>query len=381
MLKNVRVGSIAGIPILIHPSWLITLGLVIWFLSARVYPDVYEGGNSALYVVMAAASALLFFASLILHELAHSLVARRYGIPVRNITLFILGGVAQIARDPRSAKAEFFIAVVGPLTSFAIGSVLIGFWFAIGGGSSPFAVVIVWLGGMNLVVGVFNMLPIFPMDGGRVFRSVVWAVTGNASRATTVAGWSGRFMSWAMMSAGGSLLLGADLVIFEGTTDGLWLLMIGYFIESSARQSLFQNRLVVELSTFRARDIMVSEPPVVDAGASIAVLARGVLELNPRICYFVEDHGRLAGVVSQYEMRAVPEPEWESTTAAQAMTPREALHAASPDTLASDMLVEMESEDLQHMTVVSDDTVIGIVGRDRIIAILRKSGLLGGASA
>lgn len=381
MLKNVRVGSIAGIPILINPSWLIPVGLVIWFLSTRVYPDLYVGGNVVLYTAMAIASALLFFASLVLHELAHSVVARRYGIPVRSITLFLLGGVAQIARDPRSAKAEFLIAVAGPLTSFAIGVVLIGVWVAIGGGSSPVASVIVWLGGMNVVVGVFNMLPIFPMDGGRVFRSLIWTLTGSATRATMVAGWSGRVIAWAMMAAAGSLLLGADLVVLEGTTDGLWFLMIGYFIESSARQSLFQNRLVAELSLFRARDIMVSEPPVVDAGASIAALARGVLELNPRVCYFVEDHGRLAGVVSLHEMRAVPEPEWESTTAAQAMTPREALHAATPDTLASDMLVEMESEDLHHMAVVSDDTVVGIVGRERIIGILRQSGLLGGATA
>jgi Zn-dependent protease len=381
MLKNVRVGSIAGIPILINPSWLVPAGLVIWFLSARVYPDVYQGGNAALYIVMAVASALLFFVSLVFHELAHSVVARRYGIPVRSITLFLLGGVAQIARDPRTARAEFLIAVAGPLSSFAIGSALIGLWVVLSGGSGPLSIVIVWLGGMNLVVGVFNMLPIFPMDGGRVFRSMLWGLTGNAGRATSVAAWSGRGIAWAMMAAAGALILGVDLVVLHGTTDGLWFLMIGYFIESSARQSLFQNRLVGELSLFRARDIMVSEPPIVDAGASIAALARGVLELNPRICYFVDDHGRLAGVVSAHEMRAVPEPEWESTTAGQAMTPREAIHATGPDTLASDMLVEMESEDLQHMAVVSDDTVVGIVGRERIIGILRQSGLLGGATA
>ncbi len=126
---------------------------------------------------------------------------------------------------------------------------------------------------------------------------------------------------------------------------------------------------------------MVSEPPVVATSATLAALARGVIEINPRVCYFIEDEGRLAGIVSLHEMQAVPELEWENTTAGQVMTPRSELHAAGPDTLASELLVEMEAENLYHMTVVSDDTVVGVVGRERIIGLLRQSGLLGGATA
>ena len=154
------------------------------------------------------------------------------------------------------------------------------------------------------------------------------------------------------------------------------MILIGLFLENAARQSLAQNRFVEALGKYRAGDLMVSNPPVVEGNVSVAALARGVLELNPRVCYFVERDGKLAGIISAYQMRAVPEAMWDATTAAQAMVPSERLHATSPDDRASDVLMAMETEELLHMPVVSDGRVVGVISRDRLISVLRQSGLV-----
>ena len=242
--------------------------------------------------------------------------------------------------------------------------------------SRPIDVVLVWLGGMNIVLGVFNLLPAFPMDGGRVFRSVVWLISGSQHRATVAAAWTGRAFGWTMMTAGFLSFLGFDLVLIDGQVGGIWFMLIGFFLENAARQSLAQDRLLGALQRFSAGDVMVKDPPVVDGAVSLAVLARGVLGLNPRACFFVEDHGRLAGILSAYQMRAIPEALWDQVSASEAMVPRDRLRATSPSRLLSDVLLEMESDDLTHMPVVEGGTVIGVVGRDRILGVLKQAGLL-----
>lgn len=375
-MRSFRVGSFLGIPILVHPTWVVPLGVVIWVLAFQVYPHAYPRGSSSTYLAMAVGSAVLFFASLVLHEMAHSLLARAYRIPVRSITLFLLGGVAQITREPSKPLAELAVAFVGPLTSAALGAAFLGAWYLMGGGGGgPLNIVVVSLGGMNLVIAAFNLLPIFPMDGGRIFRAGVWLVTGNPVRATSVAAWSGRGIAWAMMGAALLMLLGADLRIAASPTDGAWFLLMGLFLETATRQSLRQNRLIDALRRYRASDLMTADPPVVGLEMTLDALAR-VVELNPRVCYFVEEHGRLAGILSAYQLRQVAAPAWATTTAAEAMVPRAELRPTGPDALASDVLLEMETEDLLHMPVVDDGRVVGIIGRDRIVGVLRQAGLV-----
>jgi Zn-dependent protease len=378
-MRNIRLGSLLGIPILVNPSWFILFGLTTWLLATEIYPSALKSASTSTHFLMAAVSVLLFFASIVLHELAHSVVAKRYQIPVKSITLFVFGGVAQITREAAKPISELLMAIAGPLTSLALGGLFFGAWFAIGAGDSrPIDYVLFWLAWMNAILAVFNLLPAFPMDGGRVFRSLIWLVSGSYYRATTIAAWTGRAIAWTMMSVGFLSFLGFDLYLVADPVGGAWMLLIGLFLENAARQSLVQNRLVQTLRRYSAGDLMISDPPVVEADMSIASLARGVLELNPRVCYFVEDEGKLAGIVSAYQMRAIPEGLWTTTTASQAMVPRDQLHATAPDRLVSDVLIEMETENLMHMPVVKEGRVVGVIGRDRIVGVLRQAGLLPG---
>jgi Zn-dependent protease len=200
---NLRVGTVAGIPILVSPGWFIPFGLITWFMATQFYPDALEGASRSTHYAMAAVSVVFFFVSIVVHELAHSLVARAFKIPVKSITLFILGGVAQITREAAKPLHELLMAAAGPLTSFGLAAVFFGVWFALGGQNTrPVDYVVVWLALMNLILGVFNFLPAFPMDGGRVFRSICWMV-----RETTIAPRASR-RGLAAVSHGPALLPG-----------------------------------------------------------------------------------------------------------------------------------------------------------------------------
>ena len=326
---------------------------------------------------MALASAWFFFGSIIVHELAHSVVAKAYHIPVKSITLFMLGGVAQITREATKPYAELLMAIVGPLTSLLVGFVFLGIWWIIGADRSrPIDLVIFWLAFTNFGLAVFNIIPAFPMDGGRVFRSLMWMISGNYHASTQAAAWTGRGFAWILMSLGILAFLGVNVYVAQEWIGGAWLIFIGLFLETAARQSLFQNRVVRKLQEYRADDLMQRDPPVVDAGMSLASLARGVLELNPRVCYFVGEAGRLIGIISAYQLRAVSERLWDSTTAGDAMVPSAMLHAVTPDRLASEVLLDMENGDLTHLPVVNDGQVVGVIGRDRILSILFQAGYL-----
>ncbi|MFN0148875.1 MAG: site-2 protease family protein [Dehalococcoidia bacterium] len=377
-MKPVRVANLLGIPLLVHPSWLLIAGLLTWMLGAQIYPEFLEDRPWYTYATMAVISALLFFASIIAHELTHSVIARAYGIPVRSITLFVLGGVANISREAKRPVAELLMAGAGPLASLLIGvAMLAGLWLSPAGMGTPIPVMVFWLGVTNVALAAFNMIPAFPMDGGRVFRSLLWLVTGNYLRSTLAAAWVGRLFGWTMISAGVIAALGYDLVVVAPGPSALWLVFVGLFLENSARAGLVQARVIAALDGYTAEGLMLADPPVVDAGMTVGALARGVLEINPRVCYFVEDAGRLAGIIGAYQMLAVPEAEWDTTTAGQAMVPSARLHAVAPERSATDVLLELETADLTHLPVVREGRVLGVIGRDRIIGLLKQQGFLG----
>jgi Zn-dependent protease len=349
---------------------------VTWLLASSVFPSWLEDRSAWLYFVMAVSSVLLFFVSIVAHELAHSVVAKAYRIPVRNITLFIFGGVAQITREAKRPLAELLVAIVGPLTSLVLGIAFLGAWWAMGANQhGAVDVIVFWLGFTNMALAIFNLIPAFPMDGGRVFRSLLWMVTRNYYRSTEVASWTGRAFGWAMIAGGILLVFGPGRVI-QNPVQGLWFLFIGFFLETIARQNLVQARAIRALDVYIASDLMLADPPVVDRDVNVGLLARGVIELNPRICYFVEDHGRLAGILSAYQMLRIPEARWDATTAGQAMVPSDRLKAIGPERKASEVLMEMEEEDLTHLPVVKDGRVVGVIGRDRLLGVLRQAGFL-----
>lgn len=376
MLRNIRVGTLLGIPILVNPSWFVLLGLFTWILARNVFPNSFENASQATYYAMAGVSVMLFFVSIVLHELAHSVVAKAYKIPVRSITLFVFGGVAQITREASKPLPELLMAIVGPLTSLALGFLFLGAWFLLGQGAGAVEHVIVWLAITNGALGIFNLLPAFPMDGGRVFRSLIWLIGRDFHRATRIAGWTGRGFAWLLMGVGFLAVMGVPVYVAQRGISGLWLVFIGLFLENAARQGLVQSRYVQTLERYSAEQLMGGEPVVVDADMTIGSLARGVLEINPRVVYFVERNGALAGIISGYQMQLVPQQLWDSVTAGEAMVPSERLKAIDPESKASDVLMDMEQGELTHLPVVRDGRVIGVIGRDRIVQVLRQAGLL-----
>ncbi len=229
MTSTFRLGRIAGIPLGLHYSFFVLLALLTWRVSGDFLPDQYPGWDLWVYWATGAISAVLLSASVVVHELAHSLVARSRGIAVGGINLFILGGVSHLEADSRHARDEFLIAVVGPATSVLISVILWGVWSVLRGGNSPVNAIIWYLALVNLVLGIFNLLPVFPLDGGRVLRSIIWAVTGSHRGATRVASGFGRIAGVGLMA------LGVVWLVSGNYMGGVWLALIGWFVQNAAR--------------------------------------------------------------------------------------------------------------------------------------------------
>ncbi|MCK9519390.1 MAG: site-2 protease family protein, partial [Dehalococcoidia bacterium] len=269
-MRNIRIGTLLGIPILINPSWFVLLGLTTWLLAAEVFPAYLEDASAGTYFVMAIASVLLFFASIVLHELAHSAVAKAYRIPVRSITLFVFGGVAHITQEAKRPLNELLMAGAGPLTSLVLGFAFLGVWWGLGAeGDRAIDSVLIWLAVTNVALAIFNLIPAFPMDGGRIFRSVVWLVSKDYNRATSVAGWTGRAFAWGFIAIGFLAVLNVPVYVARPGLSAFWLVFIGLFLESAARRSLVQNRYVQALDKYNAGELMVPDPPVIDRDMTV----------------------------------------------------------------------------------------------------------------
>jgi Zn-dependent protease len=376
-MKPFRTATFFGVPVFVTPGGLLLFAGIAALLATKVYPDVFEQGSIATHVAMAIVSALLFFLTIALHELGHCIVARAFHSQVKSVTINFIGGVSQISRESKTPVEELLVAGIGPVTNLAIAAALLGAWGLMGTPTdSAGGIVMVWLGSMNAAIAVLNFVPAFPLDGGRIFRSFAWMATKNPSRATVATAWVTRGVGWAMMATGAAVLAGADLVVATSPSSGVWLVFIGFFLNNAAAQALFRDRLSTELDRYSAGQLM-SNPPVVQTSASVGSLARGVIEINPRVCYFVEDEGRLAGIISSYQMREVPLAQWDTTSAGDAMIPRAKLQPTTADRGLAQVLLDMENADITHMPVVTDGQVVGVIGRDRILGVLQKAGLLG----
>ena len=356
---------------------MLLFGGIAAILATSAYPNVLEKGSVSTHVAMGIASALLFFVTIAIHELGHCLVARAYNAQVKSVTFYFMGGVSQISRESKTPVEELLVAGIGPVTNLLIAAGLFGMWRMFGApDESAGGIVLLWLASMNAAIAVLNFIPAFPLDGGRIFRSIAWMVTGDPSRATRATAWVTRGVAWAMMASGAAVIAGADLVIANSPSSGIWLVFIGIFLNNAANQALFRDRLATELNRYSAGQLML-DPPVVQASVSVGSLARGVLELNPRVCYFVEEEGRLAGIISAYQIREIPLAAWDTTSAGEAMIPRAKLQSTAADRGLAQVLLDMETADVTHMPVVTDGRVVGVIGRDRILGVLQKAGLIG----
>jgi Zn-dependent protease/predicted transcriptional regulator len=357
-----RLGRVLGIPIYLHPSWfiiffLITLSLRMQFTQAH---HEWTPGQDWMLGVL---TSLLFFASVIFHELSHSVVAMHYRIPVESITLFVFGGLSRIERDATNAKQEFNIAIAGPVSSLFLSGC---FWMVAhyGRGNDKVAAVAGWLAFINWILALFNLVPGFPLDGGRVLRGIAWGITGDLARATRIASTAGKVFAYLMIFAGIWQALNGNWV------GGLWLAFIGWFLLSAAQESFAQVAMRNTLAGVRAEDIMTRDIPTVPRDMSIEEYVHEVLRTGRR-CHIVTGSGKPVGLVTLHAARMEPREGWANTAIQAVMLPIDRIHSASPEEPVLGVLERMQSEDVNQMPVISEGQIIGMVARDAILRVLQ----------
>ena len=377
MHATIRLGRIFGIQIGLHYSWLIIAMLVAFSLAAH-FRSVNPGWGERTIWATAILTAVLFFVAIILHELSHSVVAKARGLPVRSITLFALGGVAEI-EDAADAKTEFLIAIVGPFASAVIGVICLMLALALGwdmpdvaAPKSPVVAMLMWLGVINIGLAIFNLIPGFPLDGGRVLRAVVWWVTGDAERSTRAASWVGQLVAFGFIVIGIFRFFGG-----EGF-GGLWLAFIGWFLLGAARTSYAQLAIAESLRGLRALDVMTKDCPVVGGRTNLQTLVDEHLMRTGDRCFVVEEQGRITGLITPHEIKKVPRNRWPFTTVDEVMRPLDQLQTVKPEATVMAALEIMGREDINQIPVVADGQLQGIISRAHILGLLQTRAELRG---
>ena len=361
-----NLGRLFGIQVRLHYTWFIIFTLV---TVSLVYPD----WSHWLYWVMGITTSLLFFASVLAHELSHSLVGRVNGVPIKSITLFIFGGVAQMTREATRASAELKMAAAGPASSLVIGGLFGLVWFLTRGILEPLAAMALWLAQVNVLLAAFNLIPGFPLDGGRVFRSILWRSTGNYGRSTRIATRVGQ-------GVGYLFILGGILIIFllpQAWFSGLWLAFIGWFLENAASASYRQVQWREALHGFTAADVMTSDCPVAPSDITVSQLVQRYVIPSGRRFFMVADEDRLQGILTLHNIKSVPQKDWDVTSVREIMTTVDKLKVAYPGQDALSIMEQMDESDINQMPVVSEGRVVGLVAHDNLLRFLRIRSELG----
>ena len=364
-----RLGSVLGFEIRIDYSWFVIFFLVLWSFSAGVFPAQYPELSSGAYLAMGAIGTLLFFASLLAHELSHSVVARAKGIPVEGITLFIFGGMARTSMESETPEDELAIAGVGPLASLVIAALFGGIWW-IGnrlGWSATVTGVSLYVGYLNVILAVFNLLPGFPLDGGRLFRGLAWKFTGNLTKATRWASNGGKLLGYLLMGLG-------ILQTFAGAVmGGLWMLFIGWFLRGAAEASYTQHVLQRLLEGIRADTVMTSDPETVTPDVSLRRLVEERFLKRRYQSFPVVEDGRLVGLITLKQVKDVPREAWDERTAGDTMTPVEDGIVVEPSTRMTDVLQTMQTSGTRRLLVASGSRLEGIISSTDIAGWVQRS--------
>ena len=371
------IGRILGIPIYLHASWVIAFGLISFGLEAQ-FAQEFPGWSAGAHWTAGLSTSVLFFASVVFHELCHSIVAIRYKIRVVSITLFIFGGLARIAREPSKPSQEFNIAAAGPIASGLLAALFYAI-FKLTPGSEMVHASAFWLAWTNGNLALFNLLPGFPLDGGRIFRALAWAKTKDFSRATRLAGASGKLIAYGM------ILIGIWFAAVERQWQtGLWIAFIGWFLLNAAQESVAQLAVRELLTGLRASDVMSQEIPTVSGSISLVDYGQEVLRTGRR-CHLVTTDDRLVGMMNTHALNAVPQDEWDSTSVQAAMIPRDKVLWAAPEEPLLRLLERLSALDINQMPVVSDGDsgthVVGMISRDSILRVMQARAELGQPSS
>ncbi len=368
MRSQIKLGKIFGIEIGLHYSWFLIAILIVASLYAEFHRSSAAWGDRVI-LAMAIATGVLFFASLLLHELSHSVFARSHGIPVKEITLFALGGVSQLEKEPASATIEFWMAFVGPLTSAGIGLICLLLKLVAGAAAAkagtPLVTMLSWLSYINFALAGFNMIPGYPLDGGRMLRAILWWKTGQMDRATRLASKVGQavgvlFIVWGIAQYFGGAGIG-----------GLWISFIGWFLLTAAGESSARVGLAQTFEGVTAGDVMTNDCPALDGNLNIEHFVHDELLRTGRRCFVITQNGKIAGLLTPHEVKEIDRARWPYTTLSDIMRPLDELHTVPPETPLKNALEIMGKEDLNQLPVMTDGHLAGILSRAHIVDYLR----------
>lgn len=385
-MGGLRIGRIFGISIRVDWSLFIAVWLVTVSLASGTFPIWHPDWSVGLRWGIGLMSALLFFGSVLLHELSHALVGRAYGLEVKSIILFIFGGMANIEREPSTPRAEFLMAIVGPLVSIALGFAFLAIGAGLAGGVmsdptrmmrdlGPMSTLLFWLGPVNVLIGLFNLLPGLPLDGGRVLRAILWRATGSLERSTRIAAGVGRGLGLLLVFSGVAMIFGVRLPVFgTGLISGLWLVFIGWFLASAAAASYRQLVVTTLLEGVPVRRLMHRDVVTVAPEVPLVQFVDEVLMRTDQRAFPVVAGERLHGLVCLEDVRKVPRGRWESAQVKDVMTPVGRLSVIGPDEELNDAMRLLSRLDVEQLPVVRDEQLVGVLRRRDILRWLEVQG-------
>jgi Zn-dependent protease/predicted transcriptional regulator len=364
MESNIKLGKLFGIEIGVSYSWFIIFFLITFSLWSN-FATEHSNWPSFWHLIAAVTTSFLFFASLLAHELSHSLLALSKGLPVHSITLFIFGGVSRIEKEAMNAATEFWVGVVGPISSAAIAGLFYLLALIVKDPNSPLGAMAGWLALINLGLAIFNLIPGFPLDGGRVLRAAVWSLTGSHQKATRVAASVGQGFAYVFI-IGGILLAIQDNVV-----NGLWLAFIGWFLLDAARSS--QQAMIFEraMRGARARDVMSADVPNVSADLSLAEFVDEHLMRTGRRCFIVLRDGQMQGIITPHEVKAIDRAQWPHVTVEQVMKPFDTMRWVDPNTDLQRVLELMDTDDVNQVPVIAEGHLEGIIRREHLLRFIK----------
>ena len=362
---SIKIGKISGIDIRLHYTWIIVLLMVVWSVGFSYMPLQYPGLDPFRYFLVGVLSAIIILLSVLFHELCHSIIAKRMGIPVPSIVLFLFGGVSQIAEEPREPREEFRMAIVGPISSLLLAGIFAAGWLTLKGKEVTIPAVFQYGFMINLMLGLFNLIPAFPMDGGRVLRAILWTRSRSLISATRKSTFVAELISYIFMGLG-------FLNIFMGSiANGMWLIFIGWFIKGGAEASLRHTMIAQALARVKVRDLM--SIPICIASPDWS------LEEAVNECFYKYTHGgfpviekdELRGILTTEDVRKIPRERWKDAKVKEAMTPLRRLITVHPDDPASEALIKMSKYGVGRLPVLEDGRLVGIITRSDLMRAVK----------
>ena len=363
--NSLKLGRIFGIEVGLHWSWVFIFGFVTWAFATGIFDEFYPEWTTPQKWIGGALVSIVFFLSVLAHELSHAIVSNRAGLPVKSITLFIFGGVANLSKEPEHAGLEFRIAVVGPLTSLVLGGLFAALWAATYQVSEGFAGICANLAIINVSLALFNMLPGFPLDGGRVFRAIVWSRNKNRLRATRIASKVGEWIAYGIMA------LGIVYMFWLGPFSGLWLLFIGFFLRAMASASYQQLVVETTLTGVTVADIMQRNFTTVPPDLTVDALVNDYLLRGNARAFPVMAAGDFAGLITLTDVRRVPSERWRDTSVYRAMTPAGRLYTVSPTVDITHVMRAMAVHDVNQLPVVQGRELVGMLNRADVMRFIQ----------